>query len=207
MLSTGTWTRPCGKMLLDALENLVQKINTAYGDLSMEYLAPKLHKMFGTGQGSGSSPHFCTAISEVILYYFDKYLPGLHSSNPNGTVTCIRNEDAFVDKLGLAANDTSGSQTNEKYHFVTGGKLALEKSFLTLVEWVWNNGQVYIAPYIPTSNQDSRVKLVSSEDGRIVVLRRIDPSDQYRTLGVLMAILILKWKYYTTRYRPGQCNF
>ena len=96
------------KMLLDILENMAHKILTAYGDLSAECLATKIHKHVGTGQGSGGSPHFWTSISEVILNSVDKDLPGFHSSNLTGMVKCIRNEDAFVDDSRIAINDTSG---------------------------------------------------------------------------------------------------
>ena len=55
-----------GRMLMDTLENLVQKIRTAYDDSPVEYFVIRLHKIFWTDQGSSDSPHFWTATSEII---------------------------------------------------------------------------------------------------------------------------------------------
>ena len=57
-----------GKMILDALENTVHRFQTAHGD-SVKYRADLLKQLFGTGQGSGGSPHFWSATYEVILSF------------------------------------------------------------------------------------------------------------------------------------------
>ena len=66
------------KMILVLLETQVQKLRTKYGYFSADYVATTLQRCFGTGQGSGGSPLFWTAISEVIYNYVYEDLTGLN---------------------------------------------------------------------------------------------------------------------------------
>ena len=73
--------------------------------------------MFGTGQGSGGSPHFWSAISEVILSFVDSELQGFSCSNPQITLTCDYNDDAFVDDSSLAVDGRGGDVVEKlRYH-------------------------------------------------------------------------------------------
>ena len=65
------------KMLLNTLEQTVHRIRTVHMDLTRTYQAYILTILFGTGQGSGGSPHFWIAVLEVILSCIDKELEGL----------------------------------------------------------------------------------------------------------------------------------
>ena len=100
------------------------------------------------GNVRGGSPHFWTAISDVILSSMDKRVLGFSCNNPQRTVTSARNEVVFEDDSGLAVDDSGGdvieklqvhSQLHEKFLHVTGGKLALQKCFWVLVECVWKD--------------------------------------------------------------------
>ena len=53
--------------------------------------------MFGTGQGSGGSPAFWLAISDVMFQCIDRELDGAAFSNPSKDQLSQRMEDAFVE--------------------------------------------------------------------------------------------------------------
>ena len=72
----------------------------------------------------------------MILNCVDEDMEGFKCSNPNSTVECLRNEDMFDNDAGLAVDNRTravvekifrGAQIHEKYLYITGGKLALEK--------------------------------------------------------------------------------
>ena len=181
-----------GKMLLDALENMVHRHHTSHGFSTMAYKTNLSKNLFGTGQGSGGSPHFWTAISDVILSSIDSSLPGFTCNNPQRMLVSTQNEEAFVDESGLVVDDAGGnvveklqvhSQIHEKYLHVTGGKLALQKCFWILVEWVWKDGKVSIVAYDSVNNTDQRMKLRNSKDNSEAIIKRIGPDEEYRTIG------------------------
>ena len=66
---------------------------------------------------------------------------------------------------------------------VTGGKLALQKCFWILVEWVWKDGKVSIVAYDSVNNTDQRMKLRNSKDNSEAIIKRIGPDEEYRTIG------------------------
>ena len=150
-----------------------------------------LRRLFGTGQGSGGSPHFLSAISEVILSCMDSELKGFSCNNPQRTVFCDRNEDVFVDDPGLVVDDKNGdvvrklrthSQAHERFLHVTGGKLALQKRFWTLIEWVWKDGKAEISKFDSSRESSTRMDLQNRGNGTLAVIKRIGHSEEYRTL-------------------------
>ena len=181
-----------GKMLLDLLENMVHRLRTSHGVSTMAYKANLLKKFFGTGQGSGGSPHFWTDISDVILSSIDCSLPGFTCNNPHQTLVSTSNENTFVDDSGLVVDDAGGniveklqvhSQIHETDLHVTRGKIALQKCFWILFEWVWKDGKASIVAYDSADNTDQIMKLRNSKDKSEAIIKRIGPDEEYRTLG------------------------
>ena len=70
----------------------------------MDYVATTLQGFFGIFK-VGGSPHFWTAISEVIFNCVDEDLTGFLCQNPQNMVSNEHHEDAFVDETGLAVDD------------------------------------------------------------------------------------------------------
>ena len=67
-------------------------------------------------------------------------------------MVCTRNEDTFVNELGLVVDDSKRyvvdrlwehSQIHKKFLHVTC-RLALHKCFWTLIKWVWEDGKLSI---------------------------------------------------------------
>ena len=112
------------KMLLETLDGAKHRIRTGFGDSKETYSSDETSTVFGTGQGSGGSPNFWHAVSDVMFECIDKELKGLLLTNPSETITSERNEDAFVDYTAMVADEREGdvvetlthnSQENEKY--------------------------------------------------------------------------------------------
>ena len=82
--------KAAGNMLLDTLKNTKHRISTGFGDSEETHSSTKDHKVFGTGQGSGGSPHFWLAVSEVMFKCIDRDMKGIELTNPDGTLTSDR---------------------------------------------------------------------------------------------------------------------
>ena len=111
-------------MMLDAMENMEHRFQTAHGILVTTYWTIKLYKVFGTGQGSEGSSSFWLAVSGVMFKCIDKDLKGVTFVNPAWSITSARVEDAFVENTLMMINDKSGRlvevlkktlQIHEKY--------------------------------------------------------------------------------------------
>ena len=105
-------------------------------------MSNELHKVFGTGQGSGGSLTFWLAVADVMFQCLKEDLVCFKIQNPTGTIVHKRNEDAFVDDTSLLVDERQGnmvdtlqasSKIHERYLHATGGKLALEKCSCCLV--------------------------------------------------------------------------
>ena len=100
MLRAGTRS----KKILELLENLVHKIR-----IHMEippWIMQQQHcKDFLAFLRQGGSPHFWTAISEVIFNCVDEDLTGFLCQSPQNMVSNEHHEDAFVDETGLVVDD------------------------------------------------------------------------------------------------------
>ena len=56
-----------GNMLQDSLTYMVNSVSKSHGDSSAKFMEEEDRPIFGTGQGSGGSPEFCYAISDIIF--------------------------------------------------------------------------------------------------------------------------------------------
>lgn len=190
-------------MFLDAMENISHKVRTAFGESEETYQTDNAFKVFGTGQGSGGSPAFWLAISNVMLGCIDRDYSGIRLTNPQQTVIVDRNEDVFVDNASMAVDNREGcvvaslhdhAQCHERYLYATGGQLALHKCFWVLVAWEWENGQASLSPYNSkqfggNKLEDRRVMLIHIQNGEAAVIKRIGPDEDYRTLlGIFLSV-------------------
>ena len=136
----------------------------------------------------------------MMFTCLDKELKGLEVYSPSGDKFCERLEDAFVDDtlmtVGGDGRDSveelrKNSQVHERYLYATGGMLALNKCFWTLVEWVWKDGSAEIEDYdsrtVTAENEDKRMRIILSQDGTEAVVKRIGPHKEYRTLGAFIS--------------------
>ena len=95
-------------MMLDTMENMEHRFQTAHGILVATYWTSKLYKVFGTGQGSGGFPSFWLAVYDVMFKCIDKDLKGVTFVNPAWLITSARVEDAFVDNMSIKVDNKSG---------------------------------------------------------------------------------------------------
>ncbi len=105
---------------------------------------------------------------------------------------------AFVDDTGLGTNDTTNTtlltedqalvsnlnslaQEWERLLFSTGGALNLQKCFWFLLSWRWNKGRAKLHTQLTLPAQ---IAMTSGMDPTSSVIKRIEPTDTFRTLGV-----------------------
>ena len=82
--------------LLQTLQQMKYKVKTSLG-LSEESFSNEDDWVLGTLQGSGASLCLWLAITCVLLGALQKRSPGITFSNPQGTLTCNRIGEAYVD--------------------------------------------------------------------------------------------------------------
>jgi hypothetical protein len=101
---------------------------------------------------------------------------------------------AFVDDTDLVcANDVSADQTVSLLQQsltaweggirTTGGAIVPEKSHWYLIEFGWKDGTAY---YKPASNTTGTLQ-VRNADGTLQTLRKLEPWEAERTLGIRLA--------------------
>ena len=187
-----------GDLFFNSLDRLKHKVRTSYG-LSTEYGPSVDFPLFGSGQGSGGSPTFWAVIADVLFNTMDGYGTELQLRDPAGAIVSKRNEDGYVDdtSLGVDGRDINvvgrlrtAAQRHEKVLFATGGKLALSKCTWVFINWIWTEGLATMATY--TEDDESgvdggRLRLVQSETGEEVEIRRLRPDEAYCTLRAWIA--------------------
>ena len=86
--------------LLQTLQQMKYKVKITLG-LSEESFSNADDWVLGTLQGSGASPYLWLAITCVLLGALQKQSPGITFNNPQGTLTCNRIGEAYVDDTEL----------------------------------------------------------------------------------------------------------
>ena len=123
-------------MMLDVMENMTHWIRTAHGDSAQTYCTGELFKVFGTGQGSGGSPAFWLAISDVMFQCINREVDGDAFSNPSKDRLSQRVEDAFVYDTSMTVDDRASDpvtalchhlQTPAPYLYATPGHPAIRQ--------------------------------------------------------------------------------
>ena len=193
--------RQPGNMFLDSLEGMQHQVRTADGK-SYIYTSTDQTELFGTGQGSGSSPTSWNAIDEVILNTMDSLGKGTVLSNPDSTVVNSRNEDGFVDDaaLGVTGNDIDipeelarKTQQHEQSLYASGGRLALHKCTWTILQWAWTEGVSHLITYAKddqgrcTSTSPHTLPVTQTTNGEVTMIAQLHPNTSYKTLGIWVA--------------------
>ena len=187
-------------MILDSLTGMVHQVRTTHGR-SEKYKSTEEDTLFGSGQGSGASPTAWNVIDEVLLHTMDQTGYGIQLSNPDGSVTNERNEDAFVDDAALGVTDTENiplalqkkTQQHEEALYATGGQLALHKCTWVLIQWAWNEGIGHLKTTLPddggrcTDSSPNKINIHQTASNTITTIPQLHPSTGYRTLGIWIA--------------------
>jgi hypothetical protein len=93
------------------LQHMRYSVKTQHGISDDAYQGTLQSPVFGTGQGSGTSPAVWLTIVVTLMNTMDRLItPRMNFSSPDTTQRHSRLIDAFVDDTSLAFTDSTGSQ-------------------------------------------------------------------------------------------------
>lgn len=171
-------------------------MKTVYGVSEDNYHGTPFEPLFGTGQGSGTSPATWLYLVVLLIHTLDRLIPERMSfSTPSLQHSCLM--DTFVDDTSLGFADSGVlscpemitkletiAQTWEHLLSISGGSLNLKKCSWYVLYWEWIDGRPRIRPLAPS---DPTIQLTQgSLSTRHPIVRT--PTDQAtRLLGVFMS--------------------
>ena len=140
-------SRQAARYMNTVLTSMKHKILVGGRPLEYEFTSSLRERLHGTGQGTGWSPVLRSAVNDVIITLMQEHQPGQVFVSPDGSEIAKQVADAYVDDSNLAVNQRGVDQFNEKngtnsslekasrdsfqgyerYLFISGGKLALQK--------------------------------------------------------------------------------
>jgi hypothetical protein len=132
----------------------------AYGISEDEYQGTIFEPLFGTGQGSGSSPDIWLGLVVILLKAFDRmaaedHITGFELEDPWNEIAAAWHVGAFVDDTNQGVTSSKGTQSqaelvetlrqagqmweNLLLH-IFGGALNLSNCLWSLHFWEWHKG-------------------------------------------------------------------
>ena len=193
--------RRCGmptnaiRLHADALRFMKYTVKTMHGISEENYHGTAYAPLFGTGQGSGASPSVWLTLVVLMLNTLDRIVPDRINFVPvQGQRNHSRLVDAFVDDTSLGFTSAGNmeydqliqrlqdvAQTWEHILFLSGGKLNLSKCSWYVLSWEWKSGRPTLRPITP---QDKKIHLQQGDQTQEFEIRRTDPTESTRMLGV-----------------------
>jgi hypothetical protein len=193
MQRVGTPVQPIISMF-STIQELSHHVRTIYGDSQSSYRHKTSPPIQGVGQGNGAGPQIWALVSTTVLNMLrDKgYGARFRAAMSNKQLSLVGY--AFVDDTDLVlADNTSAKDTIKEMQNsltaweggirTTGGAIVPEKSHWYLIEFGWKDGQPFYQPVAHTPGQLQ----VRNSDGILQSLRRLEPWEAERTLGVRLA--------------------
>jgi hypothetical protein len=138
----------------EALRLMRYAIKHAYGVSEDEYQGMMLEPLFGTGQGSGSSPAIWLGLVVILLNAFDRLaveenITGFEFEDPWNEIAAACYVGTFVDDTNQSVTDSKGNQSMdelveslrqagqlwENLLHISGGALNLSKCLWSLQYW------------------------------------------------------------------------
>ena len=144
----------------ESLRLMRYAIKHAYSVSEDEYQGTIFEPLFGTGQGSGSSPAIWLGLVVILLNAFDcmaaeEKITGFEFEDPWNEVAAAWHVGAFVDDTNQGVTDSKGTQSQaelletlhqvgqmwENLLHISGGALNLLKCLWSLQFWEWHKGR------------------------------------------------------------------
>jgi hypothetical protein len=192
----------------DMLQHAIYRIKTKMGISDGFYQHSDDCPVFGTGQGSRSSPPIWNFNSSVYFDTFDKLSYGAKYYSISGERlligmtgfvddnNCNCNEDAIThesDSNALMARMRHDAQLWHDILWTSGGALELTKCQFHLMSW---NHTVHGDPILETGLSDQSIDL-ESPFGEKLCIRQLGCGQSYKTLGAFVEPL----QHQQTQYR------
>ena len=153
-------------------------------------------KLFGTGQGSGCSPHIWTLLSSELFHLYSEEAQGSSLKSPHGERTIYLDLTAYVDDVNthhsfdskttipqMIDKVTKQAQLWSNILHISGGKLSNTKCNFYLSSMTSATTGRYqikneIAPNIHIKDQE----------GSVVTISQVLPNDTHKSLGYMQSI-------------------
>lgn len=196
-------------MLGRTWNSLVHHVRTGYGLSTNSYTSTPSKPLFGAGQGSCAACLFWLLTSTAIYTAMDNIPFGLTFQSVCSSTNHHRKGDSFVDDAAFGMvvtrepNSLLNQATNqdidllearvgiqtigqlyERYLWVTGGALNLNKCLWYLIAWHWSHGKARLKTI---SDAPATIELTSGLASSATTIKRLDPTNSHRTLGVFIS--------------------
>ena len=179
-------------------------LRSALGISKQHYQHTRNEPIYGSGQGSSSSPALWLLISSTLMKCFDQLTPGM-TMYPiqNKAEQLHSNIDGFVDDtslfVNLTKNQTRPQQLLESLESITqgwsdllyasGGKLELPKCFYYAIKWKFSNDGDPIPITLTNLNtKDSSVHILDPDSITPIAIAEREPNQAHKTLGVFKTL-------------------
>jgi hypothetical protein len=184
------------RIFLQTLSNMQYYVKTSFGISENSYTTTSNRTIHGPGQGGRASPCIWLIISSLLLDCVKEKTVGAKFLGAYDTDKEIQQySTGFVDDIthwftehnrsidDLIENVTNLAQWWEALLNTSGGKLALEKCFLYVIYWKFDNeGRPIITP---TDEITKEVELTDSETGENYKIKYKDCSEAHKSLGIM----------------------
>ena len=184
--------------MFSTIQDLKHKVRTAFGDSDESFGGEawrELEALMGVGQGNGAGPAIWAVISTIFFDTLRKNGFGALLLAPFSKVNVNLAGFGFVDDTDLlqtgldtdeywdiAAKLQASVQLWEKCTEVSGGCLVPEKSWWTLVDFTWTNGN-----WDYSKDMDDVYVSVKDSGGNLQQLKQLAADEAQKMLGVWLA--------------------
>ena len=195
-------SRQAARYMKKVLTNMKHKILVGGRPSELEFTSSLQKRLHGTGQGTGWSPVLWSVVNDVIITLMREHQPGQVFVSPNGNEVAKQAADAYVDDSNLAVNQRGVDVFNEKngtnrslvtasresfqgyerYLFISGGKLALQKCKFY---WLHFNRKRTKYKYGRKKRMAFNIKLGFTR--KEVNIKQIDAREEHKILGIWLS--------------------
>jgi hypothetical protein len=191
------------RMMFDTLATSTHRVRTGFGDSEASFRPPSLVPFQGCGQGNGAGPPIWVSVSSIIIQmmvalgFGFECLTAIDSKLVTAQCFCFVDDTDVIeagDSVDQSGEDICSSVQKAASMWAggisaTGGAINPEKSFWWLLDFVWDsrNGRWKFR----RKNQllPDQTLQIPGLTGELEALRRLEPDEAEKTLGVMLAPL------------------
>ncbi|CAJ1938660.1 unnamed protein product, partial [Cylindrotheca closterium] len=191
------------RMMFDTLATSTHRVRTGFGDSEESFHPPSMVPFQGCGQGNGAGPPIWVSVSSVIIQMMTAMGFGFECLTAIDSQLITAQCFCFVDDTDVIKAGKSVEQSGEDIcHSVqqaastwaggisaTGGAINPEKSFWWLIDFVWDPREGKWRFRRTHQLLPDHPLQIPGLTGQLEALRRLEPDEAEKTLGVMLAPL------------------
>ena len=180
------------------LQSQVYHIRTATGFTKESYCYSENNMIQGAGQGIGWAGPKWINTSDTISRIMNDQCPGMKYEDPFHTICIVKVANFFIDDTATGCNTSAIKgdksllehlQQTEQLHsgllFASGHRLALDTCIYYVIHFKRKGYKC-----VPLSNAElpGEMILKDAETGKDIVIKRLEPHEAHKTLGIHLAL-------------------